>query len=1125
MKNYLLASFLLVLCSFAFAQKEASYWYFGQNAGVQFDFERNTVTALTDGSLNTLEGCTSISDRDGGLLFYSDGSTIWNRNHQVMQNGTGLKGDESSTSSGLIVPKPQDPNFYYLFTVDEPHHNNSSAFPNNSDGDGVNNGLMYSRININDDGGLGAVDSDEKNVPLVTYDTSNPLQVEFKSSEKITAVRADDCSSFWVISHFVDTFYAFKIDENGVSTTAVTSKVGPEVPVEGYRRNALGYLKASPDGTKLVAAHFGFATEFSGNAGGGVYLFDFDNDTGTVSNSIELYSPQNNSSPYGVEFSAESRKVYASVGQGASGGGTSEIWQWDLESGNIPESGVIVHTSNTISAGALQLAINKKIYRAQLNFNNFQNARYLGVIENPEAPGSSVIYNEQGILLDVNNNFQNLSRIGLPPFIQSLFNSQIDIIRNGESSTELRLCEGDSYVLSANEISGADYVWFKDGATLAETSFELEVDEPGLYELFIEPNNGECPIEGTAIVGVFEIPIANSTNDIFVCDDDNDGQVSFDFITQSIEILGSQDPDTFQVSYFGSEQNAITGLNQITLPFVNSQSQQTIYARIDNIGNPGCFDITSFEISVFGTPVLNNLEFEVCDDFGDISDGIANIDLNLFIEEINRDQPGFDVDVSFHGSQNEAEQDLNPLPLNYTNTSPNTETIYVRAENSDFTSCYEVAELSIIINPAPVVIDVSIFQCDEDGNPNGITQFNLTEVAADISDNQPNRQVNFYEDLSDAVQDIDPIDGTNYLNVSPLQIVITRVTNTVTGCSNFGELLLEVSSTSANDALLELCDSDDVEDGFIEFDLSLANDQVLEGLPTGLNIDYYATYEDALLESNVLPINYTNTLAYNDIVFARVENANACYGISELELMVLTLPNIETEFETVYCLNEFPDTITLTGGVIDDLPSTYLYEWSTGEITSEIQINQAGTYTVDVFNTLGCSKRRTIIVAPSNTATIENIQVTDVSENNSISFSVSGEGDYEFSLTSIEGPYQDEPFFSNLPPDLYTLYVRDKNGCGVIDQDISVIGFPKFFSPNGDGVNDVWQIKGLSSRNQLEGNINIFDRYGKLIISLDPSGPGWTGDYNGSKLPASDYWFTATLGDGRSFTSHFSLKR
>ena len=106
-------AFLLICCSgLATAQNEASFWYFGQNAGLQFDADAGTVTAITNGQLSTLEGCTSISDTDGNLLFYSDGRTVWNRNHQVMQNGTGLRGDESSTSSGLIVPKPQDPDFY-----------------------------------------------------------------------------------------------------------------------------------------------------------------------------------------------------------------------------------------------------------------------------------------------------------------------------------------------------------------------------------------------------------------------------------------------------------------------------------------------------------------------------------------------------------------------------------------------------------------------------------------------------------------------------------------------------------------------------------------------------------------------------------------------------------------------------------------------------------------------------------------------------------------------------------------------------------------------------------------------------------------------------------------------------
>ena len=1111
----------------SYAQKEASYWYFGRNAGLQFDFERNTVTALTDGSLNTLEGCTSISDSNGSLLFYSDGSTIWNRNHQVMVNGTGLKGDESSTSSGLIVPKPQDPNFYYLFTVDEPHHNNSSAFPNSSDGDGVNDGLMYSRININDDNGFGAVDALEKNIPLVTYDVLNPTQVEFKCSEKITAVRADDCSSFWVITHFVDSFYAFKVDTNGVSTTPVISTVGPVVPVEGYRRNALGYMKASPDGTKLVVAHQGFANIFSQDAPGGVYLFDFNNDTGEVSNSEVLYSPNNGNSPYGVEFSAENRKVYASIGFGFSGAQGSQILQWDLEASNIPLSQQVITSANNLTAGALQLGIDRKIYRATIDFQNFNSSgRHLGVIENPELTGAQANYNPQGVLLDINGGFQNLSSIGLPPFIQSLFNSQIDIIRNGESTTELNLCNGDSYTLVADNIPGADYFWFRDDTPLTATGFELVVDSPGLYEVLIEPNNGECPIEGSAVVGVFDVPIANSTTNIQVCDLDNNGQVSFDFLDKTLDIMGSQNADSFEVVYFTTEADALSGINSIDLPFINTSSNQIIYARIQNSANIGCFELTSFTIEMYGTPEVDDFTVELCDEEGDVTDGIATVDFNQVSALISNNQPsGVTIDISYHESLSDAESGINALPLVYTNTTPDNETIFIRLTNTNYGVCRDIATLDLKINPAPSVSNVSIFQCDEDGVPNGITLFNLNEVAGEISNNEPNRSVEFFLNQDDAVNNTNPINGSNYENASPLQIVTTKVTNTLTGCSNFGQLLLEVSSTSANNAELELCDTDGIEDGFMSFNLALADPMVLEGLPSGLNIEYFPTYEDALLETNTLPAAYINSTVFNEIIYARVENANACYGISEVSLRVLQLPDIETDFETVYCLNNFPEPITLNGGVINDLPNNYLYEWSTGETTTEILVNETGTYTVKVFNTQGCFKERTIQVLPSNVASITNVDVTDGSQSNSIVFSVSGEGDYEFSLESIDGPYQDQPFFDNLPPDLYTLFVRDKNGCGIINRNISVIGFPRFFTPNGDGVNDFWQIKGISSRDQLRGNIFIFDRFGKLLVELDPTSMGWNGYYNGNLVPSNDYWFLARLQDGRVFKSHFTLKR
>ena len=444
-KKSVLIFITLLSVALTFAQQEASFWYFGQNAGLQFDAGTGSVTAITNGQLSTLEGCTSISDTNGNLLFYSDGRTIWNANHAPMANaseflGTGLKGDDSSTSSGLIVPKPQDPNLYYIFTVDEPHHFNSASFPTEVDGDGVNDGLQYSLVDITLNGGLGDVVDTEKNIPLTTYDVTNPDEVDYKCSEKITAVKADDCSSFWVITHFVDKFYAFKVDINGVNTTPVISTVGPTVPVSGYRRNALGYIKASPDGSKLAVAHFGFSTVTAGDAAGGVYLFDFDNDTGIISNSVELYGPQNGDSPYGVEFSAENRKVYASVGEGIQGNGASTIFQWDLESTDVPGSIQLIHNSFTLSAGALQLGLDKRIYRAQVSFAEFNTSgTHIGVINNPEATGGAANYDETGVLLDINGGFQNLSRIGLPPFIQSLFNSQIDIIQNGISTTELKL--------------------------------------------------------------------------------------------------------------------------------------------------------------------------------------------------------------------------------------------------------------------------------------------------------------------------------------------------------------------------------------------------------------------------------------------------------------------------------------------------------------------------------------------------------------------------------------------------------------------------------------------------------------------------------------------------------------
>ena len=151
MKKEILLTIFCVIGFSVYAQYEASNWYFGENAGIKFNLGNNTISNSTDGQLNTREGCASISDDSGNLLFYTDGVTVWNKNHSEMKNGFGLNGDSSSTQSAIIVPKPQDDNIYYVFTVD----NNLDDF---------NYGLNYSEINMTSDGGLGAVSEKNKNL-------------------------------------------------------------------------------------------------------------------------------------------------------------------------------------------------------------------------------------------------------------------------------------------------------------------------------------------------------------------------------------------------------------------------------------------------------------------------------------------------------------------------------------------------------------------------------------------------------------------------------------------------------------------------------------------------------------------------------------------------------------------------------------------------------------------------------------------------------------------------------------------------------------------------------------------------------------------------------------------------
>ncbi|HLT34603.1 MAG TPA: T9SS type B sorting domain-containing protein [Aquaticitalea sp.] len=1090
MKKIIFLALLFISTNF-YSQNQAANWFFGYGAGLEFDLGANTLNSVDNGSLSTNEGCATISDAFGALLFYTDGSIIWDKNGSVMPNGTGLLGDSSSTQSAIIVPKPNDDTIYYVFTVD-------NAL------DGNNFGLNYSIVDMTLNGGLGMVTS--KNINLLST-----------CSEKVSAVLKDCVTkSIWVISYAAqngvgmayNTFFAYEISDTGVNTTPVTSTFNNMTTQE-----ARGYLKLSPDGEKLACA----------NMGSGMFLFDFDVATGIVSNQQQLTINTASNSAYGVEFSPDSQLLYVnssndqqSVGVAAH---SSTLSQFDLTSINISASRVTIDQQQ-LYRGGLQLGPDGKIYRA-LSASYEIGLPFLGVINNPNVIGTACNYEHNAIDLSPNSSSQ-----GLPPFIQSIFNTQVDIIRNNVNTVNLPLCEGENYTLMADDILGADYIWSLDGNVLPNTDFDLVVNQSGHYQVYINLNTGDCDVEGQAFVSFHGIPVANQPTDIVNCDVTETS--SFDFTTQDTNVLGAQDALIYDVRYFTSQEDANLGLNEINGAFNNTSNPQEIFVRVENSNNSNCFDTTSFFIEVFITPVVTSVsDVVVCDtDYaGNAIDGFSTFDLSSYTSGVLGTQDSNSYTVTYHNSMADADSGDNALSDSYVNTTPYNEEIFVRIENNANTDCYSTDSFVLTVNDSPEAIDTTLIQCDEDGIREGYTVFNINQVVEDITNGATNREVTYFLSYTDAIDGTNEIDSNAFENFLNPQIIVAKVSDTNTGCYDMALVTLQASTTSSYNATLERCDDDGSEDGFYDFDLTAANATILSTLPTNLNVNYFETYTDALLETNPLGSSYTNTTPYSQIIYARVENANACYGISEIQLTVFEMPNVEIESDAFYCVNTFPDSVTINGGVIGDSPSNYYYLWSTGENTSEIMVNAPGTYTVRVTNTDGCYKDRTVTVRASNIATIDEIEIFDGSQNNQISILVSGEGDYEYALDVINGPYQDSNTFENVVPGLHTVFVRDKNDCGITEDLISVVGFPKFFTPNDDNIHDHWQVYGITEQFHPMSVIYIFDRNGKLITELDSLSKGWDGTLNGYNLPSSDYWFHVTLQDGRVFRGHFTLKR
>lgn len=329
--------------------------------------------------------------------------------------------------------------------------------------------------------------------------------------------------------------------------------------------------------------------------------------------------------------------------------------------------------------------------------------------------------------------------------------------------------------------------------------------------------------------------------------------------------------------------------------------------------------------------------------------------------------------------------------------------------------------------------------------------------------------------------------------------------------------------------------------GFQYFDLTIAEPQVLGKQVTDREqflIEYFASQDEAnnLNSKGIInPRIYLNTIAFEDKIWIRLSNiANKnLYDVNSLNLVVPII--IKPKLDSEYFVCEDYETKTIISPAIlncGSSPNEY-FIWKLGDtdlgehgpiLTTDIP----GNYSVTMY--YGCGGiSTTVYTTVTKYSPYISVAYTDFLENNSfIVVNVLGKGSSNYEYQLDNNGYQESNVFYNILSGEHLISVRDKDGfCSPTPIKLMIVNYPKFFTPNGDGYNDLWNIFDLSLSNP-NALVSIFDRSGKLIKEITPSTLGWNGTFNGQSLPSTDYWFTVQYDDKGSrkiFRSHFALKR
>lgn len=539
MKGLLLLLFtcFCINTSKTFAQHEADNWYFGHYAGLSFS--SGSPSALSDGQLYANEGCAAVSDKKTGeLLFYTDGATIWNGKHQIMDNGTGLKGGTSSTQSALIVPNPANKLQYYVFTSPDL----------TSGGTPTTTSAFYSIVSME--------------VPFGTVISKNNFLID-SVAEKLTGTIDCDGTGFWIVTHHVSksTFYSFHLTSTGLNAIPTVSSF------PSSKSNFIGgCMKISPNSSKIAVI-----------SNADLSLFDFDASTGNITNYIPLnIVAKPVLSFYGLTFSPDNTKLYASRGQ-------SRILQYEI---NLPDSASICNSEFQLKSiktvgGGMQIAPDGRIYISEMYPSQ---SRFLSVIENPNLKGDACIYRENAVLLT------DYCVSGLTYFMDYIFNSTGSLLGCALPKAIAfpdSNCAGKSVLfVDHSKFNPTSREWtFENGTPSSSTDSIVSVtySQAGTHRvrLVVKNDNGSDTAYTNAII--FPLPVANAGDDKVICP------------------LGKIQIGTAPVTDYTYSWSPVDGLDNPAVPNpIASPYATTTYKVI--VANTHCIDSDFVTVSVSVPP-------------------------------------------------------------------------------------------------------------------------------------------------------------------------------------------------------------------------------------------------------------------------------------------------------------------------------------------------------------------------------------------------------------------------------------------------------------------------------------------------------------------------------------------